>query len=213
MTFVKPFCIVATSLGLAACADTTRPGAEMPMSVSFSTGATAGASFSRSAVSPSFDVTTTQGTNTLVITKAQLVVARMELAQVGATCSSTEAAGDDERDDHERSECAELTLTPTIVDLPVNDAVVSTLAVTIPAGTYTALEAKIRAIRGTGLIWGVDTHEPAGAIIERARQAGLLLVSAGEHTLRFLPPLVITQDELARGLAILEGVLRDAPAK
>jgi acetylornithine/N-succinyldiaminopimelate aminotransferase len=72
---------------------------------------------------------------------------------------------------------------------------------------------KIRAVRGAGLIWGVDTHEPAGAIIERARQAGLLLVSAGEHTLRFLPPLVITKDDLARGLAILEDVLGAQAAK
>jgi len=31
-----------------------------------------------------------------------------------------------------------------------------------------------------------------------------LLVSAGEHTLRFLPPLVMTRDELAAGLVMLE---------
>ncbi len=71
---------------------------------------------------------------------------------------------------------------------------------------------KIRAVRGAGLMWGVDTHESAGAIIERARDAGLLLVSAGEHTLRFLPPLVITRNELARGLAILAEVLGTAAA-
>jgi acetylornithine/N-succinyldiaminopimelate aminotransferase len=35
----------------------------------------------------------------------------------------------------------------------------------------------------------------------------LLLVSAGEHTLRFLPPLVITRDELTRGLDIIEQAL------
>lgn len=66
---------------------------------------------------------------------------------------------------------------------------------------------KIRAIRGAGLMWGFDAVEPASEIIARARDAGLLLVSAGEHTIRILPPLVITQDELARGVAILEQVL------
>jgi predicted acetylornithine/succinylornithine family transaminase len=66
---------------------------------------------------------------------------------------------------------------------------------------------KIRAVRGLGFIWGVDTHEPAGAIVERARQAGLLLVTAGEHTLRFLPPLVATREDLTRGLEILESVI------
>ena len=66
----------------------------------------------------------------------------------------------------------------------------------------------VRAIRGTGLMWGMDVHEPAAAIIGRAFEKGLLLVSAGEHTLRFLPPLVITKAELAHGLDMLETVLR-----
>ena len=61
----------------------------------------------------------------------------------------------------------------------------------------------IRAVRGAGLMWGVDTTEPAAAIIERARGEGLLLLSAGEHTLRILPPLVISRDDLARGVAML----------
>ncbi|BAH37201.1 MAG TPA: aspartate aminotransferase family protein [Gemmatimonas aurantiaca] len=66
----------------------------------------------------------------------------------------------------------------------------------------------VRAIRGTGLMWGMDVHEPAAAIIARAFDQGLLLVSAGEHTLRFLPPLVISREELAKGLAILEGAIK-----
>ena len=66
---------------------------------------------------------------------------------------------------------------------------------------------KVRAVRGAGLMWGADTHEPAARLVERAREAGLLLVTAGEHTLRFLPPLVISRDELTQGLEILEGVL------
>ena len=44
-------------------------------------------------------------------------------------------------------------------------------------------------------------------VVEPGPEAGLLLVSAGEHTVRILPPLVITQDDLGRGLAILEQVL------
>jgi len=66
---------------------------------------------------------------------------------------------------------------------------------------------KVRAVRGAGLMWGIDVIEPAGDIIARARDAGLLLVSAGEHTVRMLPPLVSTRGDLARGLTILEGVI------
>ena len=63
---------------------------------------------------------------------------------------------------------------------------------------------RVRDIRGTGLMWGMDVHEPAAAVIARAFDHGLLMVSAGEHTLRFLPPLVISRDELSAGLEILE---------
>jgi 4-aminobutyrate aminotransferase-like enzyme len=37
--------------------------------------------------------------------------------------------------------------------------------------------------------------------------AGLLLCGAGEYTVRILPPLVATRDELTQGLSILEQVL------
>ena len=69
---------------------------------------------------------------------------------------------------------------------------------------------KIRAVRGAGLMWGVDTHESASAIVERARNAGLLVLTAGEYTLRLLPPLVISREDLSRGLDILARVLTAA---
>jgi acetylornithine/N-succinyldiaminopimelate aminotransferase len=46
--------------------------------------------------------------------------------------------------------------------------------------------------------------DTAADVITRARDAGLLVVSAGEHTVRLLPPLVATRDELAEGLKRLE---------
>jgi acetylornithine/N-succinyldiaminopimelate aminotransferase len=69
---------------------------------------------------------------------------------------------------------------------------------------------RIRAVRGIGLMWGVDVTPAAADVIAKARDAGLLLVSAGEHTIRFLPPLVVTRDELARGLGIFETALASA---
>jgi predicted acetylornithine/succinylornithine family transaminase len=70
-----------------------------------------------------------------------------------------------------------------------------------------ARHAAVREVRGAGLIWGVDVCEPASAIIGRARARGLLVLSAGEHTLRILPPLTITRDDLARGLERLDSAL------
>ena len=62
---------------------------------------------------------------------------------------------------------------------------------------------KVRAVRGVGYMWGVDVTESAGAVVGRALERGLLVITAGEHTLRLLPPLVMTRAELARGLGLL----------
>ena len=45
---------------------------------------------------------------------------------------------------------------------------------------------------------------PAKDVIGRAQDLGLLVISAGEHTLRLLPPLVATRQDLERGLKLLE---------
>ena len=61
----------------------------------------------------------------------------------------------------------------------------------------------VRAVRGAGLIWGIEVDDAAG-IVARALDAGLLLCSAGADVVRLLPPLVISDDELRRGIAVLE---------
>jgi acetylornithine/N-succinyldiaminopimelate aminotransferase len=66
---------------------------------------------------------------------------------------------------------------------------------------------KVRAIRGTGLIWGLDIVESAGDVVRRGWDEGLLLLTAGEHTLRILPPLIIDRDDLVRGLSIIEKII------
>lgn len=66
---------------------------------------------------------------------------------------------------------------------------------------------RVRAVRGMGYLWGLDVVEQAGGVVSRALEAGLLILSAGDYTLRLLPPLVMRRDELEDGLARLEGVL------
>jgi hypothetical protein len=128
--------------GALACSESTAPTAGVPVSLSFSTTTTAGATLSRSA-----DVTLTSSSNAdaLVITKAQLVIARVELVRAGATCTTEGVSGDNDGADDD--DCAELQLAPSIVDLPVNGTVVNALSITVPEGSYTSLEAKLRPIR------------------------------------------------------------------
>ena len=66
---------------------------------------------------------------------------------------------------------------------------------------------KVRAIRGTGFIWGLDVVESANEIVKRGWEEGLLALTAGDHTLRILPPLIMDRDDLARGVAILEKII------
>jgi acetylornithine/succinyldiaminopimelate/putrescine aminotransferase len=66
---------------------------------------------------------------------------------------------------------------------------------------------RVRAVRGVGFMWGLDVTGTATQVVAQATEAGLLVCTAGEYTVRLLPPLVATRDELAQGLAILESIL------
>ena len=66
---------------------------------------------------------------------------------------------------------------------------------------------RVRAIRGVGYMWGIDIMGSASHVVEAARELGLLTCTAGECTVRLLPPLVTTRDELALGIDVLEQVL------
>lgn len=71
----------------------------------------------------------------------------------------------------------------------------------------TRRSSRIRAIRGMGYMWGIDVVEPASEVVQRGWDAGLLVITAGDHTLRLLPPLVMERSDLERGLALLERIL------
>lgn len=62
-------------------------------------------------------------------------------------------------------------------------------------------------VRGMGLIQGIVLDRPAAPVVAAARALGLLLVAAGPDVVRLLPPLVVTEEELDEGLAILAEAL------
>lgn len=57
--------------------------------------------------------------------------------------------------------------------------------------------------RGLGLMQGLVFSIPAGDIINRALEKGLILINAGTDIIRFVPPLVITKENVDEMLAIL----------
>ena len=50
--------------------------------------------------------------------------------------------------------------------------------------------------RGKGLIQGIVVTKPAGEVINRAIEEGLLIISAKGNVLRFVPPLIIEKEHI-----------------
>ena len=65
----------------------------------------------------------------------------------------------------------------------------------------------VKEVRGLGLMQGLAIDGPAGPVVSRARDLGLLVVSAGPDVVRLVPPLVVTEQEIDEGLALLEQAL------
>ncbi len=66
---------------------------------------------------------------------------------------------------------------------------------------------RVRDVRGAGMIWGVEVEGSAAEVVARALEAGLLLCTAGPDVVRILPPLVVSEAELRRGIDLLDEVL------
>ena len=68
---------------------------------------------------------------------------------------------------------------------------------------------KVTVVRGKGLMIGVDITIDAWPVLEIAlkENPGLLLLTAGKQTLRFLPPYIISDGEIEQGLNILKKIL------
>ena len=59
-------------------------------------------------------------------------------------------------------------------------------------------------VRGRGLILGLHLSIDPTPIVTAARERGLLIITCGTNTLRFVPPLIISEEEIEEGLAVLE---------
>jgi acetylornithine/N-succinyldiaminopimelate aminotransferase len=75
--------------------------------------------------------------------------------------------------------------------------------------------AKVREVRGRGLMIGFDIEGNAWPLLEAAiaranlskDQCGLLMLSSGANTIRLLPPYTLTDNEIEQGIAILSELL------
>jgi predicted acetylornithine/succinylornithine family transaminase len=65
----------------------------------------------------------------------------------------------------------------------------------------------IKEVRGLGLMLGIELDREVKDVVTQCAAAGLLVVPAGTHTFRFVPPLTISNADADAALAIVEKVL------
>ena len=62
--------------------------------------------------------------------------------------------------------------------------------------------------RGAGLMQGLVFNRPVGEIIGKALEKGLILINAGTDIIRFVPPLVISKENVDEMVSILKECLQ-----
>ena len=64
----------------------------------------------------------------------------------------------------------------------------------------------VLAVRGRGLLIGIEVEGAAADVVDSARESGLLVLTAGENVVRLAPPLTVTAGEVDAALRILERI-------
>ena len=133
----------ASLLGLAvaagACSDAVGANAHS-LSLSIMGTSAAPVASRTSVFGPSLDLVVGSGASVVTITKAQVVLGRIEVepGSTAATCSGTESDG-----------CPELKLDPVLVDLPLDGTTKTDFGANIPAGSYRGVELKVRPVNSS----------------------------------------------------------------
>jgi acetylornithine aminotransferase len=67
----------------------------------------------------------------------------------------------------------------------------------------------IVAIRGRGLMWGIELDREAGPVARRLLAEGFVVGTARRSVLRLLPPYVVPRPALAQFMRVLDVVLKE----
>jgi len=60
----------------------------------------------------------------------------------------------------------------------------------------------IREVRGMGLMIGVEVDTELSEIVAKAMDKGLLVITAGANAIRFVPPLIVSNEQIDQAVAI-----------
>ena len=76
-----------------------------------------------------------------------------------------------------------------------------------------SIPAIIEDIRGSGLMMGIKCKVPNTEFQAKALEHRLLTIAAGDNVIRLLPPLIVTDDDIAEAVNKLEMTCRSLEAK
>src|SRR5690625_5985244 len=62
----------------------------------------------------------------------------------------------------------------------------------------------VKEIRGKGLMVGIECSEEVAPFIKKLLNKGVLVLSAGTHVLRLLPPLIVTYEEIDKVVKMIK---------
>jgi acetylornithine/LysW-gamma-L-lysine aminotransferase len=65
----------------------------------------------------------------------------------------------------------------------------------------------VKEVRGLGLMLGVELRFDVLRIIQKSAERGILILDAGRNVLRFLPPIVITKQQIDKTITTLDAIL------
>ena len=167
-----PAAVVAAAAVAAGCSDANGPAGDASRNLTVNVSTLSAGSVAElvgaRAMAPSFDrhLSSPGNAHTLVISRAAVTLSRLELALTDSTTCDHDADHDhggdgrlvfaDQGSDdgngldggHGDDDCAQLKSGPLLVELPVDNSVISVLSLQIPPGTYRALEAKVHVVQG-----------------------------------------------------------------
>jgi len=70
----------------------------------------------------------------------------------------------------------------------------------------------VTGVRGIGLMIGMSLTIPAADIVKKGHERGVLLNVVHDTVLRFVPPLIVTQQDVRQMITILDGILAEVEA-
>src|SRR5829696_3047830 len=68
----------------------------------------------------------------------------------------------------------------------------------------------VTAVRGAGVMWGLEIDRPAAIVVDAARERRLLVNRTSDTVIRLLPPYIITESEIDEALPLLEAAIASA---